>query len=112
MSKTESASAITLKGSADIVTEFFNYGINSIIYQRGIYPVESFSREDKYGLAILMTKDCELQTFIASILKQLRHWLMTKEVHRLVLVISNFHTKETLERWEFKIQCEGELDSG
>ncbi|CAL1286587.1 unnamed protein product [Larinioides sclopetarius] len=112
MSKTESASAITLKGSADIVTEFFNYGINSIIYQRGIYPVESFSREDKYGLAILMTKDCELQTFIASILKQLKHWLMTKEVQRLVLVISNFHTKETLERWEFKIQCEGELDSG
>ncbi|CAL1286588.1 unnamed protein product [Larinioides sclopetarius] len=110
MSKTESASAITLKGSADIVTEFFNYGINSIIYQRGIYPVESFSREDKYGLAILMTKDCELQTFIASILKQLKHWLMTKEVQRLVLVISNFHTKETLERWEFKIQCEGELD--
>lgn len=110
MSKTESA--ITLKGSADIVTEFFNYGINSIIYQRGIYPVESFSREEKYGLAILMTKNSELQTFISSILKQLQHWLLTKDVHRLVLVISNYHTKETLERWEFNIQCEGELDSG
>ncbi|GFV50526.1 mitotic spindle assembly checkpoint protein MAD2A [Trichonephila clavipes] len=110
MSKTESA--ITLKGSADIVTEFFNYGINSIIYQRGIYPVESFSREEKYGLAILMTKNNELQTFISSILKQLQHWLLTKDVHRLVLVISNYHTKETLERWEFNIQCEGELDSG
>ncbi|GFT62810.1 mitotic spindle assembly checkpoint protein MAD2A [Nephila pilipes] len=110
MSKIESA--ITLKGSADIVTEFFNYGINSIIYQRGIYPVESFSREEKYGLAILMTKNNELQTFISSILKQLQHWLLTKEVHRLVLVISNYHTKETLERWEFNIQCEGELESG
>ncbi|GFQ64806.1 mitotic spindle assembly checkpoint protein MAD2A [Trichonephila clavata] len=110
MSKIESA--ITLKGSADIVTEFFNYGINSIIYQRGIYPVESFSREEKYGLAILMTKNNELQTFISSILKQLQHWLLTKDVHRLVLVISNYHTKETLERWEFNIQCEGEFDSG
>lgn len=37
-------------------------------------------------------------------------WLMTKDVHRLVLVISNFYTKETLERWEFQIQCEGEID--
>jgi len=27
-------SSITLKGSADIVTEFFGYGINSILYQR------------------------------------------------------------------------------
>ncbi len=31
-------STVTLKGSAQIVTEFFNYGINSILYQRGIYP--------------------------------------------------------------------------
>ena len=31
-------SAVTLKGSAQIVAEFFDYGINSILYQRGIYP--------------------------------------------------------------------------
>ncbi|KAG8185449.1 hypothetical protein JTE90_022380 [Oedothorax gibbosus] len=110
MSTTENA--ISLKGSADIVTEFFDYGINSIIYQRGLYPAESFSREDKYGLSILMTKDNELKTFISTILNQLKTWLLTKDVHRLVLVISNAHTKETLERWEFKIQCEGELDAG
>ncbi|XP_054710861.1 LOW QUALITY PROTEIN: mitotic spindle assembly checkpoint protein MAD2A-like [Uloborus diversus] len=101
---------ITLKGSADIVTEFFDYGINSIIYQRGIHPVESFSKEKKYGLTLLMTEDEELKTFISTILKQLQNWLLTKEVHRLVVVISNFHTKETLERWEFKIECQGEMD--
>ena len=31
-------SQVTLKGSAQMVSEFFNYGINSILYQRGIYP--------------------------------------------------------------------------
>ena len=36
--------AVTLKGSAAIVSEFFNYSINSILYQRGIYPPESFTR--------------------------------------------------------------------
>lgn len=30
--------AVTLKGSAQMVTEFFNYGIHSILYQRGVYP--------------------------------------------------------------------------
>ena len=36
--------AVTLKGSAKMVSEFFHYGINSILYQRGIYPSESFTR--------------------------------------------------------------------
>ena len=30
--------AVTLKGSALLVKEFFGFGINSILYQRGIYP--------------------------------------------------------------------------
>ena len=38
------------QGSTEIVTEFFGYSINSILYQRGIYPPESFSRVSKYGL--------------------------------------------------------------
>ena len=35
-------SQVTLKGSAQMVAEFFNYGINSILYQRGIYPPGEF----------------------------------------------------------------------
>ena len=33
MSSTSQSNAITLKGSTDIVAEFFYYGINSILYQ-------------------------------------------------------------------------------
>ena len=40
----QSKNAVTLKGSAAIISEFFNYGVNSILYQRGIYPPESFTR--------------------------------------------------------------------
>ena len=32
---TASKQVITLKGSTDIVTEFFGFSINSILYQRG-----------------------------------------------------------------------------
>ena len=41
-------STITLKGSTAIVTEFFGYAVNSILYQRGIYP-ETFERKQKHG---------------------------------------------------------------
>ncbi|CAK7315879.1 Mitotic spindle assembly checkpoint protein MAD2A [Vulpes lagopus] len=53
---------ITLRGSADIVAEFFckAFGINSILYQRGIYPPETSTRVQKYGFTLLITTDPEL----------------------------------------------------
>lgn len=110
MTSTSVKNQITLKGSAEIVTEFFNYGINSIIFQRGIYPPETFTRAEKYGLVILVTEDEKLKAFISSVLSQLKKWLLTKEVHRVVVVISDCNSKETLERWEFRIECDGEFD--
>jgi len=39
-----SNNVITLRGSTDIVKEFFNFSVNNILYQRGVYPPESFKR--------------------------------------------------------------------
>lgn len=47
------------------------YSINSILYQRGIYPPETFKRVNKYGLAMLITSDDGLQTYLNSVLAQL-----------------------------------------
>jgi hypothetical protein len=62
---------ITLKGSTEIVTEFFGYSINSILYQRGIYPPESFAKVQKYGLQMLVTSDNGLQKYLQQVLSQL-----------------------------------------
>lgn len=81
--------AITLKGSAAIVSEYLSeffvlyfilnsskflsdldYGINSILFQRGIYPPESFSSTQQYGLTILMSKDEKIEGFIKNVLCQ------------------------------------------
>lgn len=82
--------AITLKGSAAIVSEYLSkffvsfkifldaycfhlnldYGINSILFQRGIYPPESFSSTQQYGLTILMSKDDKIEGFIKNVLCQ------------------------------------------
>ena len=51
---------------------FLVYGINSILYQRGIYPPETFTRVQKYGLTILVTTDDELKKYLTNILADVK----------------------------------------
>ncbi|KAG0722097.1 Mitotic spindle assembly checkpoint protein MAD2A [Chionoecetes opilio] len=98
--------AITLKGSAQLVSEFFYFGINSILYQRGIYPPDSFTFKQQYGLTLYTTTDPAVKGFLDDILAQIKEWLEGGEVQRLVLVVANVDTKEVLERWDFMVQQE------
>nr|2V64_D Chain D, MITOTIC SPINDLE ASSEMBLY CHECKPOINT PROTEIN MAD2A [Homo sapiens]2V64_E Chain E, MITOTIC SPINDLE ASSEMBLY CHECKPOINT PROTEIN MAD2A [Homo sapiens]2V64_H Chain H, MITOTIC SPINDLE ASSEMBLY CHECKPOINT PROTEIN MAD2A [Homo sapiens] len=97
---------ITLRGSAEIVAEFFSFGINSILYQRGIYPSETFTRVQKYGLTLLVTTDLELIKYLNNVVEQLKDWLYKCSVQKLVVVISNIESGEVLERWQFDIECD------
>lgn len=97
---------ITLRGSAEIVAEFFSFGINSILYQRGIYPSETFTRVQKYGLTLLVTTDPELIKYLNNVVDQLKDWLYKCSVQKLVVVISNIESGEVLERWQFDIECD------
>jgi mitotic spindle assembly checkpoint protein MAD2 len=63
--------SINLRGSAQIVAEFFGYAINSILYQRGIYDPESFTTVKKYGMRIQVSTDERLAAYLKVILKQL-----------------------------------------
>ena len=97
---------VTLKGSAQLVSEFFNYGINSILYQRGIYPSESFTRKQEYGLTLLVSTDERVNKFLESVLTQIQEWLVERKIKKLVVVLTSVETKEVLERWEFKVEYE------
>ena len=97
---------ITLKGSVEIVTEFFGYAINSILYQRGIYPPDSFAAVAKYGLSVLVTSDEGLKAYLVQVLRQLAEWLGKGEVQKLVVVITGVETKEVLERWVFNLDTD------
>ncbi|XP_048456970.1 mitotic spindle assembly checkpoint protein MAD2A [Rhincodon typus] len=83
-----------------------DYGINSILYQRGIYPPESFTRVQKYGLTMLVTTDPTLNNYLKNVVGQLKDWLCNHFVQRLVVVINSIETNEVLERWQFDIECD------
>mmetsp|Transcript_21246 Transcript_21246/g.43463 ORF Transcript_21246/g.43463 Transcript_21246/m.43463 type:complete len:202 (-) Transcript_21246:147-752(-) len=106
MSKVATKSNITLKGSVEIVTEFFGYSINSILYQRGIYPPETFRRVNKYGLTMLVTTDDALNAYLENVLTQLSQWLAAGSVQKLVVVVTGQQTQETLERWVFDVHTD------
>jgi mitotic spindle assembly checkpoint protein MAD2 len=73
------------------------------VFQRGIYPPESFRRVAKYGLTLLVSQNEELTQYIAQILSQLKDWLLQGDVQKLVLVITGSDTSQVLERWVFNV---------
>ena len=68
---TDTNKIITLRGSTQIVIEFFGYAINSILYQRGIYPPDSFTAFQNYGLQMMVTTDGGLRKYLGNVLNQL-----------------------------------------
>lgn len=85
MTDVKTQNAISLKGSAQLVKEFFRtspyhpyhllsliseFGLNSILYQRGLYPSDSFKREKRYGLTLWVTHEKKLLAFLEPLLQQ------------------------------------------
>ncbi len=103
---TDTKTVITLKGSIAIISEFFHTAINSILYQRGIYQPETFKRESKYGLTVLITTDNGLTNYLDNVMKQLEVWLSDGDVQRLVVVVTGLDSGETLERWQFNVNVQ------
>ncbi|XP_060581162.1 mitotic spindle assembly checkpoint protein MAD2A-like [Ruditapes philippinarum] len=106
MAATAAKNAITLKGSTETVAEFFDYGINSILYQRGIYPPETFTRVQKYGLTLLISTDDAIKKYLSEVISQIKEWLLNMTVNKLVVVIKSLNTNEVLERWQFDVECD------
>jgi len=57
--------------------------VNSILYQRAIYPPESFKRVAQYGLPMMVTTDDKLNEYIDNIMKQLK----SKSSYILIYII-------------------------
>ncbi|KAI8898312.1 spindle assembly checkpoint protein Mad2p, partial [Globomyces pollinis-pini] len=95
--------SITLEGSSGIVLEFFEFALNSILYQRGLYTPECFTTTKKYNLTLFICEDEQLNDYLKRILSQVKVWIESKSISRLVMAIIDVITLETIERWQFDI---------
>jgi mitotic spindle assembly checkpoint protein MAD2 len=94
-----------------MVNEFFEYALNSILYQRGVYPIEDFTAVKKYGLNMLVTSDDQVKAYIKKIMGQLKEWMLGQKISKLVIVITSKETGEHVERWQFDVQINKEKKS-
>ncbi|KAH9885702.1 mitotic spindle checkpoint component mad2 [Xylariomycetidae sp. FL2044] len=95
---------LSLKGSAKLVAEFFQYSIHTILFQRGVYPAEDFTAVKKYGLNMLVSSDDQVKAYIKKIMSQLDRWMQHGKISKLVIVITDKDTGEHVERWQFDVQ--------
>ena len=95
---------VALKGSSKTVAEFFEYSINTILFQRGVYPAEDFTAVKKYGLNMLVSSDDQVKAYIKKIMSQLNKWMTGGKISKLVVVITSKETGEHIERWQFDVQ--------
>lgn len=49
-----------------------DFGINSILFQRGIYPPEDFKIVENFGLPIYMSQNNKIKNFLSTTLNQLK----------------------------------------
>lgn len=103
MEEAPTRSTLPLRGSVKIVSEFFEYSINTILYQRGIYPPEDFKVVKKYGLNMLVSTDDDVKKYIKRIMKQLHSWMGAGKINKLIVCIVSKETADTMERWQFDI---------
>lgn len=108
-SKTDASKVykLALKGSSKVVNEFFEYSINTILFQRGVYPAEDFTAVKKYGLTMMVTADDQVKAYIKKIMSQLKEWMYGGKISKLVIVITSKETGEHVERWQFDVQIFG-----
>lgn len=81
------------------------------LYVAGIYQPETFKREMKYGLTVLTTTDEGLLKYLSQVMAQVEAWLLSGDVQRLVVVVSGVDTGETLERWQFNVTIDEQVDA-
>lgn len=100
------AQKLALKGSCKTVTDYLEFAIHSILFQRGIYPAEDFCTVRKYALPLLLSTDDQVIQYISTIMKQIKRWVYGNRILKLTLVIVSRATGESVERWEFTIHSD------
>lgn len=101
--------AISLRGSTALVTEYFAYSINSILYLRGVYQPGSFETQERYGLALMVAKDPALNKYLGEVLQRIAEWLISGKVQKLSFLIVTKGTGDVIEKWEFDVSDDNDV---
>eukprot|EP00053_Salpingoeca_punica_P013293 m.119905 g.119905 ORF g.119905 m.119905 type:complete len:211 (+) comp16164_c0_seq1:86-718(+) len=87
---------------ANILCEFLEVAINSILYVRNVYPPEVFERQKKYNIPVQMARHPDLKKYIADIVIAMKPWISQNMVDYVLVIISQ-PSGEVVERFMFEM---------
>lgn len=90
------------KVTVDILSEFLEVAIHSILYVRHIYPSGIFVRRKKYNVPVQVSCHPGVTTYIQDTVTSLRPLISSGELEKVVIVISN-SKHQPMERFVFEI---------
>lgn len=96
-------SAVEIKGSGKLVSDYFEICIHNLLFQRHIYPKEDFKVVRKFGLNLVFSKDENIIQYVRKIIKQLHKWIFSRKIEWLTMLIVSKETEEISEKWMFHI---------
>ena len=64
------------------------FRLNSIFFQREVYPSSDFIMEKKHGLSVWLCQDEELKNYLKTVLDQMRVWI------EVILFFRHFQNSE------------------
>lgn len=100
------AQAITLRGSVQIVCEFFKYAVYSIFFQRGVFSDKQFTTVEKYNVQLKHLENPECVEYIEKTLAQCADWMEQGKVKKFVVCLIDVQTNKPVEQWEFNVQTD------
>lgn len=88
-------------GVADILCEFFEVILHSILHTRKLYPETIFVAKKKYGLAVYQSIQPEVNEYITECLKAISFHAKNNRLKRLFVC---FHNEDTIfEKYVFEV---------
>jgi len=94
---------LTLKEIVDIVVEFIEVAIHTILFVREVYPNALFERCRKYDIPVQKSRSPLVSNYISTIVSSMHPWLEKGELEKVVIAILN-KDKQLIERFVFEIE--------
>lgn len=101
---TSSSIAIVKKideATADILLSFLEIAIHAILHTRHVYPDAVFERRKAYGIVTFMSRHPQINTYIHTMLTNVRPLLLRNSIEAIVLLLSDEETAEPREQYIF-----------
>ncbi|KHJ45831.1 HORMA domain protein, partial [Trichuris suis] len=104
---------ISLYRSSDIVTidfindqsagNFLYFAINTIVYQRQVYPADVFTRVVRFGLPLMVNTSESFKNFLNRVVDAFQERVASKQIQKISLVICSIPSGAVVERWDFVV---------